>query len=74
MAEPALNIAAQETPAIGRARRALVKRLADVVCLPSSRVNAFERSMVADLLVEMLREGEVEDRVRVAGQAWSGGR
>ena len=66
MAEPALSIAAQETPAIGRARRALVKRLADVVCLPSSRVNAFERSMVADLLVEMLREGEVEDRVRVA--------
>ncbi len=53
-------------PAIGRARRALVKRLADVVCLPSSRVNAFERSMTADLLVEMLRDGEAEDRSRVA--------
>jgi uncharacterized protein (DUF2336 family) len=50
----------------GRARRALVKRLADVVCLPSSRVNAFERSMTADLLVEMLREGRMEDRARAA--------
>jgi hypothetical protein len=28
-----------------KARLALLKRLADVVCLPSSRVNAFERSM-----------------------------
>jgi uncharacterized protein (DUF2336 family) len=53
-------------PTLGRARRALVKRLADVVCLPSSRVNAFERSMTADLLVEMLREGQPEDRLRTA--------
>jgi uncharacterized protein (DUF2336 family) len=44
----------------------LVKRLADVVCLPTSRVNAFERAMTADLLVEMLREGEPEDRARAA--------
>jgi uncharacterized protein (DUF2336 family) len=50
----------------GRARRALMKRLADVVCLPSSRVNAFERSVTADLLVEMLRESAIEDRARVA--------
>jgi uncharacterized protein (DUF2336 family) len=49
-----------------RARAALLKRLADVVCLPSSRVNAFERSMTADLLVEMLREAEVEERAKVA--------
>jgi uncharacterized protein (DUF2336 family) len=49
-----------------RARSALFKRLADVVCLPSSRVNAFERSMIADLLVEMLREAVVEERARVA--------
>lgn len=49
-----------------RARVALFKRLADVVCLPSSRVNAFERSMTADLLVDMLREAPIEDRVRVA--------
>ena len=63
-----------ETPApsepaatpLGRSRVALFKRLADVVCLPSSRVNAFERSMTADLLVDMLRDAPIEDRTRVA--------
>ena len=62
-----------ETPAVdpaparpSKARAALLKRLADVVCLPSSRVNAFERAMTADLLVEMLREAEVTERARVA--------
>ncbi|MDP3749792.1 MAG: DUF2336 domain-containing protein [Phenylobacterium sp.] len=49
-----------------RARGALLKRMADVVCLPSSRVNAFERSMTADLLVDMLREAEPEERKKVA--------
>src|ERR1700722_7946160 len=49
-----------------RARLALLKRLADVVSLPSSRVNAFERSVTADLLVEILREADEEDRMRVA--------
>jgi uncharacterized protein (DUF2336 family) len=49
-----------------RARTALLRRLADVVCLPSSRVNAFERSVTADLLVEMLREASLDDRIRVA--------
>lgn len=49
-----------------RARGALLKRLADVVCLPSSRINAFERSITADLLVEMLREASVEERARAA--------
>jgi uncharacterized protein (DUF2336 family) len=53
-------------PKTGRARRALMRRLADVVCLPSSRVNAFERAVTADLLVEMLREAGPEDRQRVA--------
>ncbi len=53
-------------PPTGRARRMLIRRLADVVCLPSSRVNAFERAMTADLLVEMLREGEPQDRLRVS--------
>jgi uncharacterized protein (DUF2336 family) len=55
-------------PPLGRARRALLRRLADVVCLPSSRVNAFERAVTADLLVEMLREAEPEDRRRVAAR------
>ena len=50
----------------GRARMALIKRLADVVSLPSSRVNAFERAMTADLLVEMLRDAAPSERVRVA--------
>jgi uncharacterized protein (DUF2336 family) len=51
---------------IGRARRALIKRLADVVCLPLSRVNAFERAVTADLLVEMLRDADPPDRLRVS--------
>ncbi len=50
----------------GRARPALIKRMADVVCLPGSRVNAFERAMTGDLLVEMLREAEPRERARVA--------
>ena len=49
-----------------QARHVLMRRLADVVCLPESRINAFERAVTADLLVEMLRESEVEDRMRVA--------
>eukprot|EP01035_Chromulina_nebulosa_P040635 gene40635-54943_t len=44
------------TPPLARSRATLLKRLADVVCLPGSRVNAFERSMTADLIVELLRE------------------
>jgi uncharacterized protein (DUF2336 family) len=55
-----------EPPPKSRARAALLKRLADVVCLPSSRVNTFERAVTADLLVEILREAEIEDRARVA--------
>lgn len=49
-----------------KSRAALLKRLADVVCLPASRINAFERAMCADLLVEMLREAVVEEREKVA--------
>jgi uncharacterized protein (DUF2336 family) len=55
-----------DPPPVGRARRALLRRLADVVCLPSSRVNAFERAVTADLLVEILREADPKDRERVA--------
>ncbi|WP_374571585.1 DUF2336 domain-containing protein [Phenylobacterium sp.] len=57
--------APREAPAL-RARHALLKRLADVVCLPSSRVNAFERSMTADVLVDMLREAAPGERLKVA--------
>ncbi len=67
LADPEPIAAPAPTPAKGsRARAALLKRMADVVCLPGSRVNAFERAMIADLLVEMLREAELEERARVA--------
>lgn len=49
-----------------RSRATLLKRLADVVCLPGSRVNAFERSMTADLIIELLREAAVDERARIA--------
>lgn len=49
-----------------KARHALLKRLADVVSLPSSRVNAFERAVTADLLVEILRDASFEERAKVA--------
>ena len=66
MSEPAAT-SADGAPSPGpRARHALLKRLADVVSLPASRVNAFERSVVGDLLVEMLRLAAPEDRRRVA--------
>ncbi len=72
MSSAALPLALEEPlpdldgPTPSRARLALFKRLADVVCLPSSRVNAFERSMTADLLVDMLRDSPMEERQRVA--------
>lgn len=49
-----------------RARGALLRRLADVVCLPSSRINAFERAVTADLLIEMLRDASPEERLKVS--------
>ena len=49
-----------------KARQILLRRLADVVCLPASRINAFERAVTGDLLVEMLRLAPVEERRRVA--------
>lgn len=55
-----------DAPPASRARATLLKRLADVVCLPISRVNAFERAMTADLLVDMLREAEPVERKKVA--------
>ena len=63
--DPASNVTTLDA-AQGRARIALIKRLADVCCLPSSRVNTFERAMTADLLVEMLREASPRDRARVS--------
>lgn len=47
-------------------RKALFKRLADVVCLPENRLNSFERSVTADLLVDLLREATFDEREKVA--------
>ncbi len=68
-AQPILEdgLALPETaPATPRARAALLKRLADVVSLPASRINAFERAVTGDLLVEMLRLASPRERRRVA--------
>ncbi|NBB16601.1 DUF2336 domain-containing protein [Caulobacter sp. SLTY] len=54
------------TAPVVRSRATLLKRLADVVCLPGSRVNAFERAMTSDLLIELLREAAPEERAKVA--------
>ncbi|HEY1427424.1 MAG TPA: DUF2336 domain-containing protein [Caulobacteraceae bacterium] len=67
-----LELGGDEAPPIAaeppkhRARLALLKRLADVVSLPSSRVNTFERSVTADVLVEILRDADFDERARVA--------
>ena len=55
-------------PEGGRARLTLLRRLSDVVSLPESRINAFERSVVADLLIDVLRQATTEDRRRVASR------
>lgn len=69
MSQPPTLIEEEEAgPPPLRARRALLKRLADVVSLPASRINAFERSVVGDLLVDMLRLASPEERRRVAGR------
>lgn len=64
-ADSAVREAVRAAP-VFRSRATLLKRLADVVCLPGSRVNAFERSMTADLIIELLREAAVDERARIA--------
>lgn len=54
------------TPRGRSARQVLLRRLADVVSLPASRINAFERAVVGDLLVDVLRPATLEERRRVA--------
>lgn len=62
---PPPDESAQPSTAL-RSRSALLRRLADVVCLPSSRVNMLERAMTADLLVDVLRDAGPEERRKVA--------
>lgn len=49
-----------------RARTALAKRIADIVCLPSSEITPQERHMAGDVLFEMLREADPPLRLRVS--------
>jgi len=49
-----------------KAKDILTRRLADIVCLPSSRVAPQERWMVADVLDELLRAADIPLRVKVA--------
>ena len=68
MGDLAAMIGDEATPPPLRARRALLKRLADVVSLPASRINAFERAVTGDLPVEMLRLASHDERKRVAAR------
>jgi len=47
-------------------RRQLAQRLADVICIPESQLAPQERHMAGDVLVELLREADIELRERVA--------
>jgi len=40
-------------------RRQLSKRLADVICIPSSQLTPQERHMAGDVLVELLRNSRI---------------
>lgn len=66
MSDPAVIFEGNAPQPAVRARHALLKRLADVVSLPASRINAFERAVTGDLLVEMLRLAAPRERKRVA--------
>ena len=55
-----------ETPPGGRARAVLARRLADIVCLPSSRITPVERHMAGDLLVGILAQSPDSMRLRCA--------
>src|SRR5690606_7124180 len=65
MGETQASLEDAQTPP-GKARRVLLRRLADVVSLPASRINVFERAVVGDLLIDVLRPAPVEERRRVA--------
>ncbi len=47
-------------------RRALAKRLADVICIPASQLPPQERHMAGDVLVEMLRDADLKLRASIA--------
>ena len=59
----------QEVPTLsdeGNTRRQLAKRLADVICIPASQLTPQERHMAGDVLVELLRDADIDVRESVA--------
>jgi len=65
----ALNLSEQaddQNPPPITVRRALAKRLSDVICIPSSQLPPQERHMAGDVLVELLRDADIELRASVA--------
>ena len=59
--EPSLAVMEDNT-----VRRQLSKRLADVICIPSSQLTPQERHMAGDVLVELLRSADADIRESVA--------
>ena len=55
-----------KTPADNTVRKQLAKRLSDVICIPSSQLTPQERHMAGDVLVELLRDADIELRESVA--------
>ena len=65
-ARPAVVLAPHD-PALARdVRRSLAKRLSDVICIPSSQLAPQERHMAGDVLVELLRDADIDLREGVA--------
>ncbi|MEO1040472.1 MAG: DUF2336 domain-containing protein [Pseudomonadota bacterium] len=62
----ALDTAPTKRDGRSSARALVTRRMADIVCLPASRVAPAERWIVADVLEEMLREAEPDLRAKVA--------
>ena len=60
--QAALDVA----PPQSTVRRQLAKRLSDVICIPASHLTPQERHMAGDVLVELLRDADVELRESVA--------
>ena len=54
--------------AAARGRRALTRRLIDVVGMPESLVSSQERRVASDLLFDILREGDADLRRKAASR------
>ncbi|MAK62811.1 MAG: hypothetical protein CMK09_17720 [Ponticaulis sp.] len=61
--DPALILSETVDALPRRARATLLRRLIDVVAMPSSRIPPHDRSMAGDILLEMLFEADDEDRI-----------